>query len=140
MKKVKKVKGKGQKGFTLIELLVVVGILAALAAILVPNVARFVGTGREEGAEAEKDSVQSAMDAAIADLGLPGVIDRTGQDITEFGLTGAAPIVTNFDPDGAGPLLPRDVYLFPDYLRFENAHYGPYEWNDTGLVFSDAVP
>jgi len=33
-------------GFTLIELLVVVGIMAALAAIVVPNVARFVAPGR----------------------------------------------------------------------------------------------
>ena len=40
----------GNSGFTLIGVLVVVGIMAALAAIVVPNMARFVGTGTEEGA------------------------------------------------------------------------------------------
>ena len=35
----------GEKGFTLIELLVVIGILGALAAVVVPNVSRFSGSG-----------------------------------------------------------------------------------------------
>ena len=124
MKKGSSKKGKGQKGFTLIELLVVVGILAALAAILVPNVARFVGTGREEGADAEQDSVQASMDAAIAELGLTAVEAAPGAGISDFSSAGAGDI----DPSAA------TVYLFPDYLRFQNAHYGPYIWDATGLV------
>ena len=39
--------GKGQKGFTLIEMLVVVGIIVALAAIVVPLVIRFADSGEQ---------------------------------------------------------------------------------------------
>lgn len=137
MKKDKRNKGKGQKGFTLIELLVVVGILAALAAILVPNVARFVGTGQEEGSEAETDSVQAAMDAAIADLGLTSVVDQSLSSITDFGDTGGGDI--GVYPAGH-PEAGTTIYLYSDYLRFQDAHYGPYHWDNTGLLKSDWTP
>src|SRR3990170_2235037 len=101
-----------QKGFTLIELLVVVGIIAALAAILIPNVARFVGRGQAEGAVAEKDSVQAAIDAAMADNGLLTVTENTG-GVTDFST------VTDIDP-GAGT-----VALYPTYMRLKDAKYGP---------------
>ncbi len=42
-----------QKGFTLIELLVVVGIIVALAAVIVPLVIQFAGKG-DEGAQANE--------------------------------------------------------------------------------------
>ena len=34
---------KGQGGFTLIEMIVVVGIIAVLAAVIVPNIGKFIG-------------------------------------------------------------------------------------------------
>uniref|UniRef100_A0A6M3MEZ6 Putative methyltransferase n=1 Tax=viral metagenome TaxID=1070528 RepID=A0A6M3MEZ6_9ZZZZ len=57
----------GQKGFTLIELLVVVAILGALAAIVVPNVSKFMGTGTVQSANTEAHNVQTAVIAYIVD-------------------------------------------------------------------------
>ena len=72
----KKTLGRGsedQKGFTLIELLVVVGIIVALAAVIVPLVIQFSGRGDVGAANAEWDSIQSAIDTMMADSSLTAV-------------------------------------------------------------------
>ncbi len=58
---------KSEKGFTLVELLVVVGIIVALAAVIIPNVSRFTGKGTEGAMDAELQNVQAAMDTMMAD-------------------------------------------------------------------------
>ena len=58
---------KGQGGFTLIEMIVVVGIIAVLAAVIVPNIGKFVGSGKSGAKDAEFDSVETAMTAMMAD-------------------------------------------------------------------------
>ena len=60
-------------GFTLIELLVVIGIIVALAAITVPLVTKFAGKGDEGALKAETETVQSAMNAMMADKGIVAV-------------------------------------------------------------------
>ena len=58
---------KGEKGFTLIELLIVVAILGVLAAVVIPNVGRFIGRGETEAAETELANIQSAVVAMMVD-------------------------------------------------------------------------
>ena len=60
-------KKRGEKGFTLIELLIVVAILGVLAAVVIPNVGRFIGRGESEAKETEFANIQAAVHAMMVD-------------------------------------------------------------------------
>jgi len=61
---------KNQKGFTLIELLIVVAILGILAAVVVPNVGRFLGSGKTESADTEYQNILTATQSMMVDNNL----------------------------------------------------------------------
>jgi len=67
MKKLLKNFQYGQKGFTLIELLVAIAILGILAAVAIPNVAKFLGSASDKAATTELSMVQVATIAFEAD-------------------------------------------------------------------------
>gem|GEM_PF-274830 len=73
----------GEKGFTLIELLVVIAILGVLAAVAVPNVGRFMGSGTVEAANTEAHNVQTATLAYMVDNSLTTCAGTVGPDAGE---------------------------------------------------------
>ncbi len=74
----------GQKGFTLIEMIVVVGIIAVLAAVIDPNIGKFIGSGEAGAKSAEYESVQTAMNAMMADKAVVLVVDHSAATATSI--------------------------------------------------------
>ena len=83
---------RGERGFTLIELLMVIAILGVLAAVVIPNVGRFIGRGQTEAASTELSNIQSAVTAMMVDNGLS----------------------TLANPESGSANATNDMFLFPD--------------------------
>ncbi len=103
----------GQKGFTLIEMIVVVGIIAVLAAVIVPNIGRFIGTGEQGAKDAEWESVQTAMNAMMAETQVQVVPASANASAGTFNWAGV-PIAVDFAEQPLGPYLqdPVTVYVY----------------------------
>ena len=51
---------KSQKGFTIIELIVVIAIIAVLASIVLANVTKYIGKGRDAAIKGQVSQIRSA--------------------------------------------------------------------------------
>ena len=60
---------KGEEGFTLVEMLVVLGIIVLLAAMVAPQVIRYLGSARAETAQVQLKNIESALELYYLDTG-----------------------------------------------------------------------
>ena len=112
------------EGFTLVEMLVVVAIIVALAAVIVPTVTIFLSRGEEAARQAEAESVQTAIDAMMADKGLLALTPNETTPTRDFSEAGG----NDFDD-------PNLVFL-EVYLREASTAYC-YTWDNFGIATQD---
>ena len=113
--------GKDQKGFTLIEMLVVVGIIVALAAIIVPLVISFAGSGEEAARDGEFAAIKSALQTLMVENDVEvielAVVAAPGDDFLP-----ATVILTIPDPD----------VTFADFIDEVTSYC--YVWTSAGRI------
>ncbi len=127
----KNLKGRrGQQGFTLIELLVVVTILGILAGIVTLSLVGLTTHSNVQACNAEYKTVQSALDAYMAN-----------NNLTNTGLTTSQSVYTNDMTGGASGSKTGTVQLYnpnptsgsPNYTRNGQTEYY-YEWDQFGRI------
>jgi prepilin-type N-terminal cleavage/methylation domain-containing protein len=138
---------RNEHRFTLIELLVVVSVLGILAAVVTMGMVGINAAAKRSAADVEKQNVQGAMNAMLADQGVVGAVcsEVKFQGPRGPGAAGANttndmelfPIDRRYSGPGSGAL----VALYPHYLRQSRTH-GYYhcvvEKNADGTTRQDA--
>lgn len=115
-----------QRAFTLVEILIAVGILAILAAVAVPTVAKFTSRSEIKAASAELSNIQTAMDSMMS--------DRAQETVTAVTQANATCAMSGF-PDATYRLNGDSTY--GDYIRQATTRYKYYIAAD-GEVSQDA--
>ena len=104
----RKVLRRAESGFTLLELLVVLAIMGMLAAIIAPQVIKYLGTSRTQTAKVQIQNVMSALELFRLDVGR-----YPSQQEGLEGLVVAPPTAPNWN----GPYLKKDSALTDPWGR-----------------------
>ena len=98
----RKVLRRAESGFTLLELLVVLAIMGMLAAIIAPQVIKYLGTSRTQTAKVQIQNVMSALELFRLDVGR--------YPTQQEGLEGLV-VAPSTAPNLNGPYLKKDSAL-----------------------------
>ncbi len=125
---------RNQKGFTLIELLVVIAILGILAAVVVPAVASFIGSGEDESMATERQNVGLGIGAVMTEgdgtYAISSVFDSSSYIDNNVLATSVAPWTR--DLSGAS-LCTNCASPLSDYMESDTTKWC-YSWDTTGRV------
>jgi general secretion pathway protein G len=99
----------GDEGFTLLELLVVLAILGLLAAIVAPQVLKYLGSSRSQAAKVQIENISAALDHFDLDTGHYPTQEEGGLDA----LVKAPPNTQNWN----GPYLQKPTALIDPWRR-----------------------
>ena len=106
-----------ESGFSLMELLVAMGIMAAIAAVTVPLVTKFAGSGESGAKKAELSNVQTAFDTLLGEGVVGSVATNTGALVDAVHVWTGLP-----DKTGGGAIQVGGVDAdLTDYMRLSGA-------------------